>query len=116
VSSTLIAILLIFVGEALSIGAELGASRRFAEHNDAYVLIFLWMFPLIALGGALLVVGYMLGYSHLKNIWIIAAVSVSSIVVVEPLLAFLLFRQLPTFGAAIGFALGVLGTLAALFL
>ncbi|MGY4315171.1 hypothetical protein [Bradyrhizobium sp. JR3.5] len=38
------------------------------------------------------------------------------IVVVEPLLTVLLFRDLPTVGSLIGLALGGLGTLAAIFL
>jgi hypothetical protein len=58
----------------------------------------------------------MVGYAHLKNIWIVMAVSVGSIVVVEPLLAYMMFEHLPTTGAVIGLVLGVVGILAALFL
>jgi hypothetical protein len=113
---TLIAIILVFSGEALSIGAELIASKRVAAIGADYISIFLWMFIPIVIGGAFLVAGYMLGYLHLKNIWIIAAISIGSILIVEPILAFLLFRQFPTTGAAIGLAFGILGTLASLYL
>ena len=90
--ASLVAVLLVFFGETFSIGAELVASKRVAAYGADYLYIFLWMFiPIVA--------GYILGYLHLKNIWIIAAISIGSILVVEPILAFLLFRQLPTFGA-----------------
>jgi hypothetical protein len=109
------AILLVFFGEVFSIGAELIASKRFAAGVGSYLSVFLPMFLLITVGGGLLVGGYMLGYTHLKNIWIITALSVGSILIVEPIMAFLMFQQLPTLGAGIGLCLGALGILAALF-
>ena len=93
-SEKLIAVLLVFFGETFSIGAELIASKRVAEPGADYVSIVLWMFVPIVVGGAFLVIGYMLGYLHLKNIWIVTAISVGSILIVEPILAFLLFPQL----------------------
>ena len=110
------AVLLIFLGETLSIGAELFASKWVAHNAGNYLTIFILGFVCIGIGGAMLVAGYMLGYLHLKNIWIIAAISIGSILVVEPVAAYALFRELPTLGAAIGLIFGVLGTLAALFL
>lgn len=73
------------------------------------------MFLLISVGGILLVCGYALGYTYLKNIWIIVAISVGAILV-EPILALLLFRDVPTAGSLIGLAFGALGTLAAIIL
>lgn len=105
----------IFLGEALSIIAELIASKEFGKAGGNLTTL-LPMFLLIMLGGILLVCGYALGYMHLKNIWIIVAVSVGSILVVEPILSFLLFRDVPTIGSLVGLALGALGTLAAIFL
>jgi hypothetical protein len=113
----LLAVALIFFGETASIAAELIASRRFSSVGGSYLShVSLWMFLLITVAGIMLVTGYMLGYAHLKNIWIIAALSIGSILVVEPIMAYLLFREMPTTGAAIGLVLGALGTLAALFL
>lgn len=109
-------VLLILVGETLSIAAELIASKLSAQHYASDTSIFVPMFFLIALGGALLVAGYMMGQSQLGNIWIIAAISMSSILIVEPIMALLLLHQFPTFGAGVGFAFGVLGSIAALFL
>ena len=111
-----VTILLVFIGETLSMASELIASQLAAKYHANYPASFFQMFILIALGGALLVAGYMIGYFHLRNIWIITAISIGSILIVEPLLALLLFRQLPTFGAAVGLTFGLLGTLAALFL
>ncbi|WP_245453688.1 hypothetical protein [Bradyrhizobium sp. AC87j1] len=65
--------------------------------------------------GILLVFGCALGYMHLKNIWIIVAISVGAILVVEPILTGLLFRDVPTAGSLIGLVLGAFGVLAAIF-
>ena len=106
------AIVLVFLGEALSIVAELLASKKFGSHS--FAIVFALGALLITVGGMCLVLGYMLGYQHLKNIWIIFAVSVGSIVVIEPLLAYGLFRQPPTLGALVGLGLGLAGIVAAL--
>jgi hypothetical protein len=109
-------LLLIFAGEVLSIGAELVGSKRAAEAGAHYWSVFTLMFLVITLGGALLVGGYMLGYLHYKNIWVVTALSIGSILIVEPLLAFVLFHQAPTLGAWVGLTLGALGIAATLFL
>ncbi|MCP3460329.1 hypothetical protein [Bradyrhizobium sp. CCGUVB23] len=111
----IVAVAAIFVGEALSIIAELIASRKFGTASGPLTTL-LPMFLLITLGGILLVSGYALGYMYLKNIWIIVAISVGSILVVEPILTFLLFRDVPTTGSLIGLVCGAVGTLAAIFL
>ncbi|MGY3487793.1 phosphoglycerol transferase MdoB-like AlkP superfamily enzyme [Bradyrhizobium sp. USDA 4011] len=111
----IVAVAAIFLGEAISIIAELIASRRFGKAGGD-VTMLLPMFLLISFGGILLVFGYALGYMHLKNIWIIVAISVGAILVVEPILTLLLFRDVPTAGSLIGLMLGALGTLAAVCL
>jgi hypothetical protein len=45
---------------------------------------------------------------------IISAVSIGSILLVEPTFALLVFNQLPSRGAAIGFVLGAIGLVVAL--
>ncbi|WP_076862026.1 hypothetical protein [Bradyrhizobium mercantei] len=114
-TSKIVAVGAIFLGEALSILAELIASKQFGKAGG-YLTTLLPMFLLITIGGILLVCGYALGYMHLKNMWIIVTISVGAILVVEPLLTLLLFRDVPTAGSLIGLALGALGTLAAIFL
>ncbi|WP_210286453.1 hypothetical protein [Bradyrhizobium sp. IAR9] len=108
----IVAVAAIFLWEALSIFAELVASRQFRKAGGD--LAMLWpMFLLVCLGGILLVFGCALGYMHLKNIWIIVAISVRAILVVEPILTVLLFRKVTTAGSLIGLVLGAFGVLAA---
>ncbi|MGY3238077.1 hypothetical protein ACVWZ4_001265 [Bradyrhizobium sp. USDA 4472] len=111
----IVAVAAIFLGEALSILAELIASRQFGKTGGHMAM--LWpMFLLASFAGILLVFGYALGYMHLKNIWIIVAISVGAILVLEPILTLLLFRDVPTVGSLIGLLLGAFGALAAIFL
>jgi len=65
-------------------------------------------------GSIFLIEGYMLGYTAFRNIWIVSAISITSILIVEPLLAYDLFQQLPTKGALVGFVAGIIGFAAAL--
>ncbi len=109
----IVAVGAIFFGETLSVVAELIASKQFGKAGGHFTTL-LPMFLLISVGGILLVCGYALGYMYLKNIWIIVAISVGAILVVEPILALLLFRDVPTAGSLIGLVFGALGTLAAI--
>lgn len=109
------AIALIFFGEVFAIGAEMWGAK-YVEYGEKWLQAFFLLMIPMTFGGALLLAGYMFGYAHLKNIWLITAVSVASIVVVEPLLAYILFNQLPTLGATVGLALGFAGILAVLLL
>lgn len=108
---TLLSVILIFVGESLSIIAELVGSRRIV--NESFAGVFWPMFVLITIGGACLITGYMVGYLYTKNIWLIFVISIGSIVIVEPLIAYGLFRTLPTAGSLIGIVLGACGIAAA---
>ena len=110
------AILLIFFGEVFSISAQLAASKRIADGLQGASSYLSWMLFLGAVGGVLIVGGYILGYLHFKNIWVVTAISVGSIVVFEPVLAYILFKQVPTMGAAIGLVLGALGIVSAIAL
>ncbi|MDR3571542.1 MAG: hypothetical protein P4L81_05100 [Candidatus Pacebacteria bacterium] len=108
-----LAIVLVFAGETFSIIAELLASKNM-EAGAAFA--FWTMFILIAAAGGCLVGGYMLGYEQLKNIWIVTAISVGSIVIVEPIITYLVFHQFPTAGATIGLGLGFAGIFASLLI
>lgn len=106
--------LALFFGEAIIIGAELWAARNFSTSSNQSWLITC-VFFLSFIGVALLVYGYMWGYQAFKNIWVIVALSVASIVIVEPIIAWVLFHEIPTKGALIGFLLGVVGILVSIF-
>jgi uncharacterized membrane protein len=60
----------------------------------------------------LLLLGYYLGYRGLKNIWVVTVVSIGSILVAEPVLILVFFRDAPTPGAWVGLGLAVLGIIA----
>ena len=106
-------LLLLIIGETLSIYAEMLGARNFGTSSTLH--LFLKMLVMFTLAGGLLIGGYMLGFSAFKNIWVVSAISVGSLLIVEPLLAYTLFGQLPTRGALIGFLLGIAGILSALF-
>jgi hypothetical protein len=77
--------------------------------------VFLKMFLVMVIAGGFLIAGYMLGFRAFKNIWVVSVISITSILVIEPILAYAVFRQMPTTGAIVGFVFGVLGAIAALF-
>lgn len=111
----LLVIVLIFFGEALSIYAEVVGARQVTSNNP-FAKIFLTMAIIITFGGIILIAGYLLGIQSFQNIWIVSVVSIVSILIVEPVLDYVVFRQLPTTGAAIGLGLGIVGFLFTIFL
>ena len=113
--SKILVILLILVGESTVILAEMLAARKYASASP-FLSIFLKMFLISIVGGGFLVAGYALGFKNFKNIWIVSVISITSILIMEPILIYLIFHQLPERGSLIGFIFGVLGFAAALFL
>lgn len=111
----ILVIVVLFVAEGLSIYFEIRSARLFTTGNS-FMKIFWLFFPILTLAGALLLVGYMLGIKAFNNIWIVSVVSITSILILEPLLAYTIFKQLPTRGAAIGFGLGILGFISTIFI
>lgn len=110
-----LAILLIVLGEALAIYAEMLGAKDATVASNPILQVFLKMFLVMVIAGGFLIAGYMLGFKTFKNIWVVSVISIAAILVIEPILAYSVFKQLPTRGAAIGFILGVLGAIAALF-
>ncbi|MBX4192598.1 hypothetical protein KW798_03910 [Candidatus Parcubacteria bacterium] len=110
----IVAVALVFLGEALAITGELFASKNTASGH--YLTTFWQMSLLMAVGGALLVAGYMVGYHYFKNIWIVIVVSLATLAIGEPLLAYVLFGESPTTGALIGLILAILALLSALLI
>lgn len=111
----ILVIALLFIGEALSIYAEMVGAKSAGIASQSFMQIFLKMFLLITLAGGFLIMGYMLGFNAFKNIWIVSVLSITSILIVEPILAWVYFQQIPTKGAIIGFVLGTLGLFSAVF-
>lgn len=107
--SKILVLALIFIGEALSIYAEMLGARSNHIASQPFLQIFLKMFLMITLAGGFLIAGYMLGFNAFKNIWIVSVASITSILIVEPVLAWSFFHQIPTTGAIVGLVLGAIG-------
>jgi hypothetical protein len=110
----ILVIALIFAGEALSIYAEMYGAKMYAI--SPFLQTILKLLLVIAVAGGFLVAGYMFGFNVFKNIWIVSVISITSILIVEPILAYTIFKQLPTKGALIGLILGAAGFVSALFI
>lgn len=82
----IVAIFLLLGGEAFSVYAEMIAAKEHALNQRSLQIIFVKAFFQITIAGALLIAGYMLGYKSFKNIWIVSALSITSILLMEPLL------------------------------
>ena len=113
--SKIFAIVLILFGEMITIYAEMLLARNNFS-NSSLSKVFWPPFFIMVLGGTLLITGYFTGFGAFKNIWIVSVISITSILIIEPTLAYTIFHQLPTKGATLGFILGALGFIMALFI
>jgi len=104
------AVLLVFVGELLAIYAE-----TFVIKYKVFSIGFWNMILLMCVGGVFLVFGYVLGYRAFHNLWFVTAISIGTLLVVEPLLLRFLLDQVPNTSSTIAFTLGVLGIIIATF-
>ena len=110
-----LAIALLFFGEATAIYMESFAAKNFVSFQ-LFSIFTLKIILLIILSGACLVSAYILGYRVFKNIWIVAVSSITAILIIEPILIYLFFRQLPSTGAWVGLVLGAVGFVATMVL
>lgn len=110
----IIALSALIAGECLTIFAEIAAAK--STHADASIWApanLRWTL-LVMLGSVLLLVGYCMCQLAFRSIWVIYAASITTILIVEPTLAYFLFRELPSRGATLGIMLGGLGLLTTL--
>lgn len=101
----ILALLVVFLGEFLAITSEI----FFSKGRYLYGMIFL-MF----IAGCLLLGGYWLANKYMESLWPIYIVSITAILILEPLIIYYITGESPGLGARIGFVLGVLGCFAAL--
>lgn len=101
----LASIIAMFVGEALCIYSELLYARGTS---------WWWAFLLITLAGIPLLYGYKYGTLSAESAWPVFVVSLVSILIVEPVLVWVMFRDRPSWGSVAGLACGVLGMFLAL--
>jgi hypothetical protein len=115
-SFALAALGFLLFGMGASILAEMLAAGH-AQNLSASGLTSLWRpLALNTVAGASLIMGYLLGYQAFRNIWVVTSVAVGCILIVEPILAYAMFRELPTRQGLISLCLGAAGLLAAIAL
>jgi hypothetical protein len=96
----LFAVLMLCVGESLCIYSEMLVAKK----PD-----WLWTFFLITLAGVPLLLGYHYGFKAFNSMWPVMVASITTILIIEPLLVLVMFRELPTWGTGVGFVLGAVG-------
>ena len=108
-----LAVALLFIGEIVTIYAELYAAKLPA--SGAIPLAGL-IKPsvLISFAGVCLIFAYWMGYHVVGNIWVVTIASITSILILEPIVVFAMFKEIPSRGAIIGFVLGTMGFIAAI--
>lgn len=103
---------LLLVGEGINVLAELYAAK--IPPSALFRTQSLILFIMVFFGCSFLLLGYSVGYGAVKNIWIVTAASVASILIVEPVLAYTFFNTLPEKGALLGLIFGVAGLIVTL--
>ncbi len=68
-----------------------------------------WYLWASVVGSILIIVGYFYGISVVKNIWLVTIVSWGTIVIVEPIISYVVFKTVPQGNILIGFVLVALG-------
>lgn len=72
------------------------------------------MIFLMFIAGCLLLVGYWLAHKYMGSLWPIYIVTITAILILEPIIIYFITGETPNLGARIGFVLGVTGCFAAL--
>jgi hypothetical protein len=104
----ILAILLLIIGEAISIYIEL----ILAKGNNNILILSL----IFASATPFLLYGYIIGYSNFQSIWVVTIISTTFLLIFEPILAYTIFKEIPSKGAIIGFIFGVFGFLSTTFI
>lgn len=104
-SLKILSLVALFFGEALCIYSEMLVARGSSWG---------WTFFLITLAGVPLLYGYRTGYEAFGSMWPVMVISIVSILLVEPVLVWGMFQELPTKGTFAGFCCGALGLYLAL--
>ena len=107
-------IALLFVGESLAIYAEVKAAKEQQKTQSLPARRWLIYAAIMTLSGIVLLCGYIFGIIATKDIWTLSVISITSIIIVEPIVAWAVFEEVPRLGAIIGFALGIIGLIVSL--
>ena len=106
---------LMVIGEFCAIYSEV-VTARLAQAGDGSWQGFIMPVVVMCFAGLCLLGAYWLGYRAVGDIWVVTVVSVTSLLLLEPVVIWVLFQEFPGRGALIGFCLGALGMLATVLL
>ncbi len=104
-----LAIALLLLGEALIIYAEILSAKMFYTQSRPFWFVISRVGFVAFISTFMLLCGYMFGLAAFKNIWIVTVISITSILLAEPILTYNITHQLPTKGAVAGLILGFIG-------
>lgn len=107
-------VLMIF-GEILTIYSEVYASKLPGHPIDT-PMMFLKPIVLMSIAGVSLIFAYWLGYQGSGNIWVVTVASLTLLLILEPIVIYVMLKELPGRGATIGFLLGAAGLVSAVAL
>ena len=99
-------ILMMALGEAICIYAEIDIAK-----NKRIFLDF-WI---ITLAGVPLLIAYYFGQKAFNSMWPVMAASLTSVLLIEPLVIWLMFRDLPSKLSIVSMVLGTTGLIITLF-
>lgn len=105
----ILSISLLFFGEALIIYAEILSAKMFYTQNQPFWFVISRVGAIAFISTFMLLCGYMFGLAAFKNIWIVTVISITSILLAEPILTYTVTHQMPTKGAVAGLILGLIG-------
>lgn len=100
-------LIFIFLGELLAIWSEI----LYAKWKNIYFMVLV-----MTIAWVLLLVWYWLGYKYLKNMWLIYIVSITSILILEPIIIYFLTWEVPNLWSKIWFAFWVIWFLSTIFI
>ncbi|RON19513.1 hypothetical protein BK662_02015 [Pseudomonas frederiksbergensis] len=103
------------LGEFFAIYSEV-VTARLAQTGSGSWEAFMLPVVLMTFAGFCLLGAYWLGYVVVGDIWIVTVISVTSLLLLEPIVVWYLFHEAPGRGALIGFCLGALGMLSTVVL
>ncbi len=90
-------LLAIFIGELMFIFFEIYLAHKFRASVDSARVIktLILVVPWAAVFSLLILWGYIYGYKYFEKIWVITIISWSSILIIEPALNYLIFKEMP---------------------
>jgi hypothetical protein len=105
----LLILILIFLGELIGVYLEIALASKFKVNGSfSDILRFLFLLsPIFIICFSILLIGYIYGYRSFNKIWVVTIVSWSSILVVETLLNYFIFYELPRGKTLIGGILAI---------